>query len=271
MKHEIVSSLEKGINKFTRLVNLRVLLSPESALHSEELSFRADGLFTSHQVNFKSDKKFNDVITFVRANVKHSVYHEYRIYIAIKLAEQARRVKDSIFVECGVGEGILTLAMNKYIEGGLPDSYLIDTYESVDPKYATAEEKGGLSDEEFRKKKLRSYQDSSYESNQRRFKDFKNIHMIKGTVPDILHANEELFRDKKVSYLHIDMNNAHPEYCALKFFYEKMSSPGFVLLDDYGFKGMHLQKEAIDRACRELGIPEPISLPTGQGLIIKTI
>jgi hypothetical protein len=41
-----------------------------------------------------------------------------------------------------------------------------------------------------------------------------------------------------------------------------------VVLDDYAFRGYERQKAAMDEFARQVGI-EILTLPTGQGLIIK--
>jgi len=269
-KQKVGSQAERTINRFTKAFGLRVILSPEWALHGQSISYRADGLITSHNVNFVDDEKFNKVIRSIRAEVTHSVYHLYRIYLAVKLAEQAVRVPNSIFVECGVGEGIISLAINRYLGDVVPDSYLVDTFAGVDPRYVEPQETRGMSAAEYSEKILDSYRDSGVESVGRRFAGHRNVKLVKGTVPDVLEEQQQLFSDRRVSFLHIDMNNAYPEYCALKFFYERLSVPGFVLLDDYGFKAFSNQRTKIDQACQELGIPQPISLPTGQGLILRS-
>lgn len=270
MKLRLMLGAERLVNRVTKLVGLRVILTPQSSLHSEELSFRADGLLTSHTVNFLEDARFNEVITSIRKEVSHPVYHLYRIYIAMRLADLARKVPGAIFVECGVGEGIITLAMNRYLTGKLPDTFLVDTFEGIDPKHLQARElRGSATAEERRVVGLTSYPKSDYASISQRFATYPHVSLVKGSVPEVLVQNEALFR-RPVAFLHIDMNNAHPEYSALKFFYDRLAVPGFVLLDDYAFKGLRTQKDAIDTACVELGIPPPISLPTGQGLIIRT-
>lgn len=271
MKHRAMLAAERVINAITKTIGLRVILTPQSSLHSEELSFRADGLLTSHTVNFLEDAHFNEVIASIRKEVSHSVYHVYRIYIAMRLADVARKVPGAMFVECGVGEGIITLAMNRYLQGPLPETYLVDTFEGIDVRHLQERElRGGAGTaEELRQISLKSYPQSDYASITKRFAAYPHVKLLKGSVPEVLARNEPLF-DKPVAFLHIDMNNAIPEYHALKFFYDRLAVPGFVLLDDYAFKGMRVQKDAIDAACVELGIPPPISLPTGQGLILKT-
>jgi hypothetical protein len=47
-----------------------------------------------------------------------------------------------------------------------------------------------------------------------------------------------------------------------------MPAGAVVLLDDYAFTGCEAQKQAIDELAEELSFTT-LSLPTGQGLIIK--
>ena len=78
----------------------------------------------------------------------------------------------------------------------------------------------------------------------------------------------ELGYDQLVAFLHIDMNCAYPERAALEFFWDRLSPGAIVLLDDYAYFGHDRQAEAIGSAAQALGAAV-LSLPTGQGLIIK--
>jgi O-methyltransferase len=64
------------------------------------------------------------------------------------------------------------------------------------------------------------------------------------------------------------MNCVIPEIEAAEFFWDKLVCGGVIVLDDYGWKGHHLQKQAFDEFAAKRGI-KILSLPTGQGLIIK--
>ena len=72
----------------------------------------------------------------------------------------------------------------------------------------------------------------------------------------------------RVSYLSIDMNCAAPKVAALKFFWSRLERGSFVVLDDYAYSGYEPQKRAIDALSMELGF-DVVSLPTGQGLIVR--
>jgi len=68
--------------------------------------------------------------------------------------------------------------------------------------------------------------------------------------------------------LHIDMNCTLPEIAAAEYFWDRLVSGAAMLLDDYGHGGHEEQKYAFDGFAKRKGV-EILSLPTGQGLIIK--
>jgi hypothetical protein len=104
----------------------------------------------------------------------------------------------------------------------------------------------------------------TYENAKKTFAGF-NVEIIKGSVPDTLPQ----VHVKKICFLHLDMNAVIPEVMALDFFWEKISKGGVVLFDDYAYQGCHDHKEAHDAWAKKHNV-EILSLPTGQGLLIKT-
>ena len=64
------------------------------------------------------------------------------------------------------------------------------------------------------------------------------------------------------------MNCALPEIEAFKYIWPNLVQGGIVVLDDYGWRGHEVQYEAFNKLSKELGFLI-LSLPTGQGLIIK--
>jgi hypothetical protein len=71
-----------------------------------------------------------------------------------------------------------------------------------------------------------------------------------------------------VAFLHLDMNCAYPEIEALRYFWPRISSGGIVLLDDHARKDYEHLGDAMDALMRSLNT-EIVSLPTGQGVIVK--
>ena len=96
------------------------------------------------------------------------------------------------------------------------------------------------------------------------FKDFDNVVIVKGIVPESLYA----VNIEKVAYLSIDMNCAQPERAALEYFWPKLVRGAIIVLDDYIFSGRKLQQESADEFARMKGV-RILSIPTGQGIIIK--
>jgi hypothetical protein len=68
--------------------------------------------------------------------------------------------------------------------------------------------------------------------------------------------------------VHLDMNSASPECAALEYFWPLLSAHGLIFLDDYAYFRSPPQGDALDDVAHRLGI-EILSLPTGQGLILK--
>jgi hypothetical protein len=135
---------------------------------------------------------------------------------------------------------------------------LFDTFDGLVDELVTEEEK---------KVGIAYYMGSHYKDVYERVKEtfapFKTK-IIKGAVPDTLKE----FTGDKVCFLSIDMNVVAPEIAAADFFWNKLVTGGVLILDDYGFP-MHInQKIAFDAFAEKHG-QQILSLPTGQGILIK--
>jgi hypothetical protein len=96
------------------------------------------------------------------------------------------------------------------------------------------------------------------------FAEWPTAIIIRGAVPQVLESVDF----GAVAFLHIDMNCTLPERSALEFFWDRLSPGAVVLFDDYAYYGHDCQREAIDAVAKAKGV-EVLSLPTGQGLIIR--
>jgi predicted O-methyltransferase YrrM len=97
-----------------------------------------------------------------------------------------------------------------------------------------------------------------------RFADMPQVRISKGRVPEVLAGNAP----ERISFLHIDMNNAASEIGALEALFDRVSPGGVVVLDDYGYQGYVAQRNA-ERAWFAARGYEVLELPTSQGLVIK--
>ncbi len=93
----------------------------------------------------------------------------------------------------------------------------------------------------------------------------KTVRIIPGAVPATLSQVEA----DRVAFLSIDMNNAAPEIAAAEFFWPRLSPGAPIVLDDYGWSEHAEQKQAFDEFAKRHSVVI-LSLPTGQGLIIKS-
>jgi hypothetical protein len=110
----------------------------------------------------------------------------------------------------------------------------------------------------------RLYKDT-YAGTAANFAEYQRVHLIKGTVPETLGK----VSIDQVAYLSIDMNCAGADTAAFEHFWPKMPKGGLVLLDDYAYCTFEETYRAFNAVAAKHQI-SILSLPTGQGLIIKS-
>lgn len=222
------------------------------------LQYNRDGLATRHSCDFMRDEAFMSAYARGKAtgSWKADDIH-YRAYVACWAASRGIQLEGD-FVECGVNKGGSALTVIAYVglERHPKTFYLLDTFCGLDEDHILEEEKqrgihGGRYEE-------------CHEAVKLTFSEFKNVRIIKGTVPETLPE----VKTKKVAYLHIDMNCAAPEIAAAEFFWDKLVPGAAMVIDDYGWTGHEVQKREFDRFAYRKGQPI-LALPTGQGLLIK--
>ena len=172
-----------------------------------------------------------------------------------------RQVKDvpGDFVELGVFKGHTTLFCADYVEFQTWPRrwWLYDTFDGIpDDQVAKGWEE--------RNKNL--YQDGAFtfEEVRDRFAAYPNIDVIKGRVPEVLVGNSP----DTIAFMHIDMNNPTAEIGALDALFERVSSGGVILFDDFCWATAKAQFDAETKWFAERGL-HVLPLPTGQGLFVK--
>ena len=173
---------------------------------------------------------------------RENFHNEWNIHVCCWAGENALKLEGD-FVECGVGVGIFSRLMMNYLDLGERKFWLLDRWSPGDT--ASFVEDFNLV------KKI--------------FAPYKNAWLVQGTIPDTL----DRVTSDKIAYLYIDLNSALPEIEAAEYFWPKLVSGGYMLLDDFGFPGHEPQKEAFIKFAREKNVPI-LFCPTGQGVIIKT-
>jgi O-methyltransferase len=96
-------------------------------------------------------------------------------------------------------------------------------------------------------------------------KEFSFIRYFKGWIPDRF----EEVKDRRFSFVHIDLDLYQPIRDSIRFFYPRLNSGGVMVFDDYGCATFPGAKVAIDEALKELDNPFFLPLPSGQAFIFK--
>lgn len=226
---------------------------------STKFRYNRHGMATIHNSDFMTDPRFQSAYAAGMSTGSWAGCDpQWGAYIACWAAESVLRL-DGDFVECGVNRGGLARTILGFVD--LPSAgkkfYLFDTFEGLVQRYLTPEEeKNGITAGGF---------EPCYDEVVRTFSQFGNtVVLVKGAVPDTLAASAP----EKVAYLSIDMNCVNPEIAAAEFFWPRMVHGSIMLLDDYGWARHAAQKQGFDRFAQERGVLI-LSLPTGQGLIMK--
>jgi hypothetical protein len=221
---------------------------------TEGFSYCQDGLYTIHNNSFMSDPAFIKAEQAGAATGTWSNIH-WRVHTILWAASKAMKLEGD-FVECGTYKGGFAKAIVEYLNFGSSSKtfYLLDTFRGLVPELLTAEEKGLV---------RKNYEDC-FDIVSKTFSEYDNVKLVRGIVPDTLSQ----VPSDKISFLSIDMNSVKPEIEAIDYFWPKLVPGGLVVYDDYAFKGFELQYKAHNEWAKSKGI-EILSLPTGQGLLIK--
>ncbi len=227
--------------------------------------YSQDGLQSIHNHEFMLDPNFCKAYERGVLACEQDYRWHWRVHVGLWAAYSASKLKGD-FVECGVNRGFLSSAIMEYLNWDSLNKtfYLMDTFSGIDERYVSVEElASGILERHLERNKVEFYT-NTVEPVRDNFSQWENIQMIVGSIPETLSTVET----DHVAYLHLDMNCAPPEVAAFNYFWERLVPGAFVLLDDYAYKGYELQKVAMDAAAaaKDLKI---LSLPTGQGLLIK--
>jgi O-methyltransferase len=227
------------------------------------LQYNEDGLATKHSAAFVSEPRFAEAY---RRGVATNhpwgpgLHIEWRVYLPCWAASIATRLEGD-FVECGVASGIVSAAVCYYVDfNKYPQKkfWLLDTFEGFPiEQVSDAELKAGIG-------RYATAYNNTYDEVAQTFKDYPNVVLIKGRVPETLSQ----VTAAKIAYLMLDMNAAAPERAAIETFWDRIVPGGMILFDDYGWAEHVEQKRVLDEFVASKGL-EIFSVPSGQGLLVK--
>lgn len=228
--------------------------------------YAKDGLFTVHNVAFLREPAFLKAYARgIKAGAGFDPEIEWRAHVALWAARTALGAEGD-YAECGVNAGFMSSAIMEDLDWNSTGRkfYLIDTFAGPVLSQYSAEEVA----KNRRKIAEETIAEGGYVTDLERiranFAEWPNAIVTPGAVPEVLRKVEF----GKVAFLHIDMNCTLPEKAALEFFWDKLSPGALVLFDDFAYAGYEAQREALAEVARVRG-HEILSMPTGQGLLIK--
>lgn len=160
------------------------------------------------------------------------------------------------FVECGVNRGGYARMLVDYLDfASVPKRFvLIDTFAGLPEQFQVGSAAS-----------LKGIYLDTYAEVVATFARFANVDVVRGTIPEVL---AQVLPDR-VAFLSVDLNTAEPSVRAIEHFWPLMTPGAIVVLDDYNFEFFADQRAAFDDVAARMGVPI-LSLPTGQGLMVKT-
>lgn len=98
-----------------------------------------------------------------------------------------------------------------------------------------------------------------------RFKDYPQINLIKGLIPDSFSQG----LPQQLAFMHIDLNNYEGEIAVLEKLFDRLVTGGIIILDDYESSGIYRRQKKEEDHWFEKRNYRVFPLPTGQGMVIK--
>jgi hypothetical protein len=255
--------LGRFINRCLAILGLKIVRLPTGQSGSV---YDQDGLLTLHNHEFMSDAAFVAAYQRGVTAVGSDYGWHWRVHVGLWAARKAAMLEGD-FIECGVNRGFLSAAIMQRLDWNSQGRrfFLLDTFKGLDERFLSEDEKQAGHMEKNAEELRSGFYVSGVDSVKAAFAEWKNsTEFVVGCIPETL----EKVDSQSIAYLHIDLNCSPPEVAALRYFWPKLVPGAVVLFDDYAYAGYELQKGPIDAVARELGV-QVLSLPTGQGLIVK--
>lgn len=209
-------------------------------------------------INEIKTKKFllNQKINENTEKIYEYRWRHYNICLSLKYLKNFK--KKINLVEAGTADGLSAWFVCNFLkkEKIKYDKFtLIDSWEPMDKFFLKPSEYSQI---------LR-YKNNSLEVTKKNLQKFKKITFLKGFIPKVFKKYKD---QKKIDWLHIDLNSSIATQATLDFFSKKLNKNSVVLFDDYLWPNHEDSRIQIDLwSKKRKGILWPI--PTGQAIFFN--
>jgi hypothetical protein len=185
-------------------------------------------------------------------------------YVRLSTVELLSREIRENGIEGAVAElGVYQGHFSRVLEAMFPDRplYLFDTFEGFHMDDVQIEQERA-----FSAATVGHLSDTSVDTVLAKLSNRGNVHVVKGCFPQSTRQTE----DRTYAFVMIDVDLYQPIYEGLKYFYDRLSPGGYIMVHDYNFERYQGAKEAVRTFCSEYGLtPVPVSDFFGSALIVK--
>lgn len=175
----------------------------------------------------------------------------WRRYILATTAFHAVQL-DGDFVECGCFTGVGMKIVLDYLGGpDFPRAYWgYDLFDRADG---------------YKQPEGTEHSPWLYDRVRAKFAAYPRVCLLKGAIPAVFAQG----MPERISFLHIDLNNAPSEIAALEVLFDRVVPGGTIILDDYEWALDYRDQKLAEDPWFEARGYRVIPLPTGQGMLIK--
>ncbi len=219
--------------------------------------------------NHSNFKLYNSGLKKTKNSQSDNIYKQLRFFSLMQIVKHILN-NDKVydFAECGCWKGHSSFIISKLIVENNKDIdfHIFDSFEdglSVsnindgDFFYRDESTKKRISKRDF-------YSNEQFVRNEV-LKEFNFVKIYPGWIPEKFN----LIKDKKFSFIHIDVDLYNPTMDSLKFFYSRLQEGGAILCDDYNISHYPGAKKAWDEFFKDKEYTFFYESPLGGCFIIK--
>jgi O-methyltransferase len=222
--------------------------------------------------DFETDETFKAIF---REGVRLSgsthnpeVVHQ-RMYNTVQFLKHTMDVAGDV-AECGVFRGLTSFLFCNYIRLANPGFkgegyHLFDSFQGLSdptPEDAISSSPYG---EVGTYREGRGAFHGTLEVVKNTLSDYPLIEFHPGWIPESLVGIPE----RQYRFVHLDLDLYEPIKGGIEYFYPRLTQGGVIVIDEYGFPRWPGARKAVDEFCQINHLVAPISLTTGNGVLIR--